>query len=113
MSTVSTHVLDTSLGRPAADMRIALYRRQADGWERLATGATDADGRATGLLDQGAQLAPGTYRLRFATGAYYDARQTACFYPRIDVVFAIGSPDEHYHVPLLLSPFGFSTYRGS
>ncbi len=112
MSTVSTHVLDTSLGGPATNVQVALFRRHADNWEQLATGATDSDGRAAGLLDQGEQLAPGTYRLRFATGAYYEARSTPCFYPQVDVVFTITEGDDHYHVPLLLSPFGFSTYRG-
>ncbi len=113
MSTVSTHVLDTALGGPAADVRVALYQRQADGWERLATSITDGDGRAGSFQQQGEELAPGTYRLRFATGAYYESHGTACFYPRVDIVFAIEALNEHYHVPLLLSPFGFSTYRGS
>ncbi len=113
MSTVSTHVLDTAIGGPAADIRVALYRRQEDGWEHLVTNTTDSDGRAAGLLQDGEELAPGTYRLRFATGAYYASKGTPCFYPRVDIVFAIEARNDHYHVPLLLSPFGFSTYRGS
>ena len=113
MSTVSTHVLDTSLGGPAVDVHVALYRQGPNAWEQLSTSVTDVDGRAASLLQRDEQLTPGTYRLRFATGAYSEARRTMCFYPRVDVVFTIEAPDEHYHVPLLLSPFGFSTYRGS
>ena len=113
MSTVSTHVLDTAMGRPAAEVCVTLEQRNGDGWERLAAGVTDNDGRVAQLLGAGEELVPGAYRLRFATGAYYELTQTPCFYPTVDIVFAIDAAGDHYHVPLLLSPFGFSTYRGS
>jgi 5-hydroxyisourate hydrolase len=114
MSTLSTHVLDVSIGRPAAGLSITLEGRGAeDGWRTLGQGATDADGRLTGLLPPGAALAPGLYQLTFDTAAYFRARGLEGFYPFVTVTFEVTRPDEHYHVPLLLSPFGYSTYRGS
>ena len=105
MASLSTHVLDTSQGRPAAGVRITL--ESADG-ERLAEGTTDADGRISPLGPE--SLAPGDYRVRFDTGGYLGAD---AFYPEVVVCFHVGAREEHYHVPLLLSPFGYSTYRGS
>lgn len=102
MSTLSTHVLDTARGRPAAGLHITLETRAG---ERLDAGETDADGRVGSL---GGELGPGDYVLRFDTGGY-----VAGFYPEVVVVFTIADPDQHYHVPLLLSPYGYSTYRGS
>lgn len=114
MSTLSTHVLDTSLGRPAAGLTLLLEVQDAEGsWRELARGTTNADGRAPGLLPQGTVFEVGTYRLTFDTDAYFRARQVQGFYPYVSVVFRLTAPGEHYHVPLLLSPFGFSTYRGS
>lgn len=105
MTTLSTHVLDTSLGRPAARVRVIL---EGDGGQ-LAEAVTDADGRAT---DLGGGLAPGTYSLRFDSGGYFAARGIDGFYPEVLVTFTISGAG-HVHVPLLLSPFGYSTYRGS
>jgi 5-hydroxyisourate hydrolase len=108
MSTISTHVLDTSIGRPAAGVRVTLATARGDA---LGSGVTDADGRAKGFAGA---LAAGTYRLTFDTGAYFAIRQVATFYPEVSVVFQVAGGDgEHYHVPLLVSPFGYSTYRGS
>jgi len=105
MSTLSTHVLDTSLGRPAAGVRVIL---EGDGGQ-LAQADTDRDGRAT---DLGGALAPGTYCLRFDSGGYFAERGIEGFYPEVLVTFTISGAG-HVHVPLLLSPFGYSTYRGS
>jgi 5-hydroxyisourate hydrolase len=114
MSTLSTHVLDTSLGRPAAGLSLLLEAQQGDGtWKELARGTTNADGRAPGLLPKETHLPVGTYRITFDTEAYFRAREVKGFYPYVSVVFTLAAPEEHYHVPLLLSPFGFSTYRGS
>ncbi len=102
MSTLSTHVLDTAAGRPAAGITVRLETRAG---EPLGEGVTDADGRIGAL---GPELEAGDYVLRFDTAAYVDG-----FYPEVIVVFTVAGPDQHYHVPLLLSPYGYSTYRGS
>ena len=112
MSGVSTHVLDTARGRPAAGVAVILEMAADGGWRELARGTTDADGRVAALLPGGAPAA-GDYRLRFATGEYYAARGESGFYPEVVVVFTVADGAEHYHVPVLLSPFGYSTYRGS
>lgn len=113
MSKLSTHVLDTSLGRPAADLTVHLDRLDEAGEVlRLATHATSADGRIPDLLSGGA-LSIATYRLTFETGPYFARSSRATLYPRVEIVFAVSAPSEHHHVPLLLSPFGYSTYRGS
>jgi 5-hydroxyisourate hydrolase len=109
MSTVTTHVLDTALGRPAAGVTVRLER---PGEARpLASGTTDADGRIGALGPDG--LNPGVYRIVFGTGAYFarDGRRT--FYPEVTVTFEVEDGGGHYHVPLTLSPFAYSTYRGS
>ena len=114
MSTISTHVLDTASGRPAAGVRVSLDRVGGpDGDAPLGAGETDADGRLRTLLPAGAPLAAGTYRLRFDVGEYLARAGRDAFYPEVVVCFRVGPADEHYHVPLLLSPFGYSTYRGS
>jgi 5-hydroxyisourate hydrolase len=110
ISHVTTHVLDTGAGRPAAGVAVVLYRKDGGSWHELASSATDADGRAKDLGPE--QLAPGHYRLNFGTGDYYARLGTATFFPEVDLVFEVKGP-EHYHVPLLLSPFAYSTYRGS
>ena len=109
MSTLSTHVLDTALGRPAQGIRVVL---EHDGGV-LGSGITDADGRVRELRSDGASLGEGNYRLTFHVGDYFAASKRASFYTRIVVDFRIGIGSEHYHVPLLLSPYGYSTYRGS
>lgn len=106
MATLSTHVLDTAGGRPAGGVAVTL--ETADGTV-LAQAVTDADGRVGHLA---ADLPAGDLRLRFDTGAWYAARAEVAFYPEVVVAFTVAG-DEHYHVPLLLSPFGYSTYRGS
>jgi 5-hydroxyisourate hydrolase len=111
-SPLTTHVLDTSLGRPARGIEVRLELRVAGGYRELARAYTDDDGRAPELLAPGA-LRVAVYRLRFATGEYFAADGRACFYPEVAIEFEITRPDEHHHVPLLLSPFGYSTYRGS
>lgn len=103
MAGITTHVLDTALGRPAANMRITLERDGAT----LFDGATDHDGRARVLTPEATQ--PGVYRITFDTGGY----NANGFFPEASIVFRIEDPSQHYHVPLLLSPFGYSTYRGS
>ena len=103
---ISTHVLDTARGRPAAGVPVTLERARGDGWEPAGDGRTDADGRVR-------QLAPavaGRYRLTFDTTAYLGEE---AFYPQVAVDFRITEGEERYHVPLLLSPYGYSTYRGS
>ena len=109
---ITTHVLDTARGRPAAGVPIVLERAIGDGWELVGRGASDADGRARDLVAEGTALTHGRYRLTFDTGAYFRDRGEAAFYPEVAVVFTVAT-DEHHHVPLLLSPFGYSTYRGS
>lgn len=107
MSTLSTHVLDTSLGCPAEGVKVTLEL----GPDVIGTGVTDADGRASEILG-GRSLAEGVYRLRFLVAEYFGRTGRESFYSEITVNFRIGG-DEHYHVPLLLSPFGYTTYRGS
>lgn len=111
-SPITTHILDVSLGKPAAGVAVSLARRDGDVFIELASGTTDADGRVTTLLAPGS-LVRATYRLTFDVGGYFAASSRASFYPSVDVVFAVEHPDQHHHVPLLLSPFGYSTYRGS
>ena len=114
MSGISTHVLDTARGRPAAGVEVALARRTAaGGWEELGRGRTDDDGRVGALLPEGTPLAPAEYRLTFALGPWFESRGVEAFYPEAAVVFRVRDPAQHHHVPLLLSPFGYSTYRGS
>jgi 5-hydroxyisourate hydrolase len=109
---ITTHVLDTARGRPAAGVPVVLEHAAQDGWRELGRGATDADGRLRDLVAEGSALDAGRYRLTFDTGAYFRDRGEAAFYPEVTVVFTVAA-DEHHHVPLLLSPFGYSTYRGS
>ena len=111
MSGITTHVLDTSRGGPAAGVAVVLERAVKSSWQPVARGVTDADGRASDLLSAPPQ--EGHYRLIFDTGAYFRAAGEADFYPEVSVTFVVGAGEEHYHVPLLLSPFGYSTYRGS
>ena len=114
MSAITTHVLDTALGRPARDVGVELHVLFGDEWRDVGRGRTDDDGRLRDLLDEGHLLVPGTYRLTFATGQYFEASgQRGNFYPTVSIVFSVREATGHYHVPLLLSPFGYSTYRGS
>ena len=113
MSGITTHVLDTARGRPAAGVPVVLEVESGNDWKALGRGATDADGRIGQLLPGGATLAAGTYRLTFDTQAYFASQGIEGFYPQVSVVFIVRDPAQHYHVPLLLSPYGYSTYRGS
>lgn len=106
-SPITTHVLDTAKGKPASGLAVTLEFRDSGGWTVLGRGTTDRDGRLATLLEPHYQLLSGTYRLTFATGEWQKG-----FYPEVCVTFS-AAPGEHYHVPLLLSPFGYSTYRGS
>ena len=112
MSTITTHVLDTARGRPAEGLHITLSKKsEAGGFKEIASGATDDDGRIRGLVPAG--VAPGVYRMRFETAGYFKGLGIEGFYPVADICFEIAAEDEHYHIPLLLSPYGYSTYRGS
>ena len=113
MSHVTTHVLDVSLGRPAANVSVILETQSARGdWTEAAQGATDSDGR---LRDWASakSFSPGIYRLTFDTRSYFAVRRITSLYPQVVIVFEVQDAKEHYHIPLLLSPFGYSTYRGS
>ena len=114
MATLSTHVLDTSRGRPAAGITIRLETLNAgEGWTPLSEAATDDDGRVKHFVLNEANLGPGTYRLVFSVEKYFKELNQQTFYPEVSVAFLIEPGAEHYHVPLLISPFGYSTYRGS
>ena len=112
MSPITSHVLDTALGRPASGLRVRLQLRAADGWRTLAERATNQDGRVTDLLAPGT-LKRGSYKMIFETGEYLLASGRPVFYPQVEILFLVDVEAEHYHIPLLLSPFGYSTYRGS
>jgi 5-hydroxyisourate hydrolase len=114
MSAITTHVLDTARGRPAAGVAIRLEQlREDEAPVILGRGETDRDGRLRDLLANGGPLRTGRYRLVFDTGAYFREQGIDAFYPEVAVVFELRDAAQHYHVPLLLSPFGYSTYRGS
>jgi len=112
-SPITSHVLDTALGRPATGVRVRLDMLDADGQARtVAERTTNEQGRITDFVPPGA-LGAQTYRLTFDTGSYFAASGRPVFYPHVDVVFTVVDADEHHHIPLLLSPFGYSTYRGT
>jgi 5-hydroxyisourate hydrolase len=111
MSTLSTHVLDAASGLPATGVRVTLKRRHGDGWQPLAEAVTDDDGRVSDLAPGG--LGAGVHELVFATGEWFAATGQTGFYPEVPVVFEVTDTSRHHHVPLLLSPYAYSTYRGS
>jgi 5-hydroxyisourate hydrolase len=113
MSAITTHILDISTGVPARGVSVQLEQETPDGWKIIGEGVTDDDGRLRDLLDSDVTLQTGNYRLTFDTGNYFAQQQTAGFYPQVSVAFTVKDAAQHYHVPLLLSPFGYSTYRGS
>lgn len=113
MSAITTHILDTSRGRPAEGVLVVLERRSGDEHQEICRGRTDADGRLRTLLPQGAPVAPGVYRLTFHTAEYFAGLGGEGFYPEVTIAFEIKDAAQHYHVPLLLNPYGYSTYRGS
>ncbi|MEM1179593.1 MAG: hydroxyisourate hydrolase [Acidobacteriota bacterium] len=108
-SPLTTHILDTARGAPASGVQVSLFA----GTEEIGAGTTDADGRIGELLPAGSTLAPGVYRLHFRVEDYWRRRGESGFFPSVDVTFRVEDGAQHYHVPLLLSPYGFSTYRGS
>ena len=109
---ISTHVLDTAAGRPAAGIAVTLERFDGELWSGVAAGTTDADGRVGGLVAN-SDLTVGDYRIAFQTGAYFAARDQRSFHPQVAIEFTVHDAAEHYHVPVLLTPWSYSTYRGS
>ncbi len=114
MSAITTHILDTTSGKPAAGIPVTLERKtHSAGWQTIAEGITDADGRINDLLSPKEAFLHGHYRLNFETGTYFLMRSLECFFPQVTISFVVKDPQQHFHVPLLLSPFGYTTYRGS
>jgi 5-hydroxyisourate hydrolase len=114
MSAITTHVLDTSQGKPGAAVPVVLERKtHSAGWQAIGEGITDADGRLNDLLSPKDAFLPGHYRLIYETGSYFLVRGIECFFPQITISFVVKDAQQRYHVPLLVSPFGYSTYRGS
>ena len=113
MSAITTHILDVSSGVPARGVPVILERQTSSGWEIIGKGVTDNDGRLRDLLAPDTNLSSGNYRLIFDTESYFQKQQIEGFYPQVTVTFVVRAAAQHYHVPLLLSPFGYSTYRGS
>ena len=111
MSAVTTHVLDTGHGRPAAGVLVRLVQVAGAEDAVLAAGTTDEDGRLTSLGPD--RVSPGTYRLVLNTAGYFSRTGQPCFFPEVSLSFVVADPDQHHHVPVLLSPFAYSTYRGS
>jgi 5-hydroxyisourate hydrolase len=110
-TSVSTHVLDSVSGRPAAGIAVVLERRDGDTWAVAGGGTTNADGRVPSLAAGGTR--PGVHRLTFATGDWFAAARREAFYPEVTIAFTVRADDDHLHVPLLLAPYAYSTYRGS
>jgi 5-hydroxyisourate hydrolase len=113
MMRISTHVLDIAQGQPAKDVPVRLERQEAGGWRLLASSRTDQNGRCTQLLPENEALTPGIYRLGFDTAVYFSARKLDAMYPLVEIAFHVRNGEEHFHIPLLLSPNGYTTYRGS
>jgi 5-hydroxyisourate hydrolase len=114
MRRVSTHVLDTARGLPAAGVRLSLERQEGSGeWRALAASRTDSDGRCRQLLPEGEMLSPGTYRLAVDTGSYYRAQGIKSLYPSVQIIFSVREGETAFHLPLLLNPYGYTTYQGS
>ena len=109
---LSTHILDTALGKPAAGVALVLSRETADGWSEVGSGSTDGDGRCRTLLGD-RPLERATYKLRFETAPYLAAQGVTSLYPYVEIVFTVADPSQHHHIPLLLAANGYTTYRGS
>jgi 5-hydroxyisourate hydrolase len=111
---ISTHVLDIAQGQPAEDVPVRLERQETVGsWRLLASSRTDQDGRCAQLLPENEALKPGIYRLSFDTVSYFNARKIDCLYPSVEITFLVRDGEQHFHIPLLLSPNSYTTYRGS
>jgi 5-hydroxyisourate hydrolase len=109
---ISTHILDTTRGKPAQGVAVTLERGDGENWTVVGSGTTNADGRVGGLCVEAPE--PGRYRIRFEVSTYFEAIDVDGFYPRVDIEFLVrAGAGDHYHVPLLLNPFGYATYRGS
>ncbi|XP_050072913.1 5-hydroxyisourate hydrolase [Anopheles maculipalpis] len=115
MQNLSTHILDTTRGRPAAEVPVTLFQRtSSQSWAKISTGITDGDGRFRSFFAEGQPgLERGVYKLYFDVGLYFRGRSVESLYPFVEIVFTVADPTQHYHIPLLLNPFGYSTYRGS
>jgi 5-hydroxyisourate hydrolase len=114
MNRISTHVLDTTQGKPAKDVLVRLERQESPGeWCLLSSSRTDGDGRCPQLLAENETLHAGTYRLAFDTGSYYLVQKIQGLYPVVEITFQVRDGESHFHIPLLLSPHGYTTYRGS
>ena len=114
MSPITTHILDVASGKPAAGIPVVLeHKTHSSGWQALAEGVTNTDGRINTLLPPGEAFMEGHYRLIFDTSAYFLTVGVECFFPSVTISFVVKDIEQHYHVPLLLSPFGYTTYRGS
>ena len=109
-SPITTHILDVSKGKPAANVTVELEILSGKKWKKLSSKKTNKDGRVKDLMSPGAKIAAGTYRLNFKIGQYF---KDETFYPYAEIVFQVKKLDQHYHVPLLVSAYGYSTYRGS
>jgi 5-hydroxyisourate hydrolase len=110
---ISTHILDTALGRPAAGVPLALAFMTNGAWSLINNATTDSDGRCKHLLPPAQSLRPGTYRIHFETAAYYKQHHLEGLYPYVEIVFTVSDGEQHYHIPLLLTANGYTTYRGS
>ena len=113
MSQITTHVLDTTRGLPAKNLPITLFIQTKEGWKKLAGGVTNTDGRIKGFLSDDVKLSAGIYRMHFETGVYFKSNNETGFYPYVDIVFELDDGGSHYHIPLLLTAYGYSTNRGS
>lgn len=114
MKRISTHILDTTRGKPAASIPVRLERQDLTGtWRELCTARTDTDGRCAELLPENQSLSEGVYRITFATADYFSAQGVQGLYPFVEITFLVRNGESHFHIPLLLSPNGYSTYRGS
>jgi 5-hydroxyisourate hydrolase len=114
MAGISTHVLDLSTGDPAAGVEVTLELwSEGEGWWVLGSATTDDDGRLRDLVPAGRRLLPGTYRLTFASGTYFRNRGVESFHPEVTIVFRVRDASRHHHVPLLIAPWGYTTYRGT
>jgi 5-hydroxyisourate hydrolase len=113
MKRISTHVLDLIRGKPAKDVPVRLEKQESSGWRALASQRTDNDGRCGQLLPEDADLSPGLYRLAFDTASYFAAQDVDALYPVVEVTFQVRDGETQFHIPLLLSPNGYTTYRGS
>ena len=110
---LSVHILDLQSGQPTMGVTVTLEQKQGERWQQLASAVTNAQGRITAMYPENSAMQAGDYRIVFKTGEHYARLQQETFFPEIPVQFHVEKTDQHYHIPLLLSPFGFSTYRGN